>query len=147
MVFIYFFNQESKLCLPPHTQGTSSAAFDYLSNSFHQGDITGMDVCIRKPIIATCSLDKSIRVWNYENKWATVMYYHRIHQFRKSLKSSSTALKNAILLHFDVVLWTTNIFWCLTTAPLLDFVLVTCLLTLLYLLHMHCLKQQYTQIK
>ena len=56
-------------------QGTSSAAFDYLSSSFHQGDITGMDVCIRKPIIATCSLDKSIRVWNYENKLANIVIY------------------------------------------------------------------------
>jgi len=46
----------------------SNAAFDYLSFSFHQGEITGMDLCMRKPIIATCSLDKSVRVWNYENK-------------------------------------------------------------------------------
>merc|ERR1719494_349160 len=25
-----------------------------------------MDVCIRKPLIATCGLDKSVRIWNYE---------------------------------------------------------------------------------
>ena len=33
-----------------------------------------MDVCIRKPIIATCSMDKSIRVWNYENKSVHIVY-------------------------------------------------------------------------
>lgn len=45
----------------------SGATFDYLSQSFHHGPITGMDACVRKPIIATCSLDKSVRIWNYEN--------------------------------------------------------------------------------
>jgi WD40 repeat protein len=30
--------------------------------------ITGMDVCIRKPLIVTCGADKSVRVWNYLNK-------------------------------------------------------------------------------
>ena len=27
-----------------------------------------MDVCVRKPLIATCSLDKSVRIWNYNEK-------------------------------------------------------------------------------
>ena len=26
----------------------------------------GLDVCIRKPLIATCSLDRSVRIWNFE---------------------------------------------------------------------------------
>ncbi|XP_019854181.1 PREDICTED: cilia- and flagella-associated protein 57 [Amphimedon queenslandica] len=42
------------------------AAFDYLSSSFHHGAITGLDVSLRKPVIATCSMDKSVRIWNYE---------------------------------------------------------------------------------
>lgn len=25
-----------------------------------------MDICLRKPLIATCSTDKTIRIWNYE---------------------------------------------------------------------------------
>ncbi|KAI9190309.1 Cilia- and flagella-associated protein 57 [Blastocladiella emersonii ATCC 22665] len=33
--------------------------------SFHQGPITGMDTCVRKPFVVTCSTDKSIRVWNF----------------------------------------------------------------------------------
>ncbi|KXJ18311.1 cilia- and flagella-associated protein 57 [Exaiptasia diaphana] len=42
------------------------ATFELLSQSFHHGVITGMDVCIRKPLIATCGLDRSVRIWNYE---------------------------------------------------------------------------------
>jgi WD40 repeat protein len=27
-----------------------------------------MDVCVRKPLIATASKDKTIKIWNYEDK-------------------------------------------------------------------------------
>eukprot|EP01062_Namystynia_karyoxenos_P016092 TRINITY_DN15868_c0_g1_i1.p1 TRINITY_DN15868_c0_g1~~TRINITY_DN15868_c0_g1_i1.p1 ORF type:complete len:1211 (+),score=554.97 TRINITY_DN15868_c0_g1_i1:104-3736(+) len=32
---------------------------------FHGGAITGIDTCVRKPLVATCSKDKTIRIWNY----------------------------------------------------------------------------------
>ncbi|KAJ3033909.1 Cilia- and flagella-associated protein 57 [Rhizophlyctis rosea] len=32
---------------------------------FHHGAITSLDTCTRKPILATCSTDKSIRIYNY----------------------------------------------------------------------------------
>lgn len=38
---------------------------EHLVCSFHHGGITGLDVCVRKPLIATCGLDKSVRIWNY----------------------------------------------------------------------------------
>ena len=38
---------------------------EYLVTPFHTGPITGIDTCIRKPLIATCSKDHTIRVWNY----------------------------------------------------------------------------------
>jgi WD40 repeat protein len=35
-----------------------------------------MDTCIRKPLIATCSSDKSVRVWNYlENSSELIKYF------------------------------------------------------------------------
>lgn len=37
-----------------------------LSDRFHTNAITGLDVCIRKPLIVTCGIDSSVRVWNYE---------------------------------------------------------------------------------
>ncbi|KAL4117849.1 hypothetical protein PRIC2_010178 [Phytophthora ramorum] len=27
--------------------------------------VTGMDVCVRKPLLVTCGLDRTVRVWNY----------------------------------------------------------------------------------
>lgn len=42
--------------------------FEPLACSWHTGAITGLDVCVRKPIVVTCGTDKSIRVWNYLSK-------------------------------------------------------------------------------
>ena len=46
--------------------GADFATFEILAQSFHSSTVSGLDVCIRKPLIATCSLDRSIRIWNYE---------------------------------------------------------------------------------
>ena len=48
-------------------------SFELLSQSFHSQAITGVDVCIRKPLVATCSIDKSVRVWNYVEKSADLL--------------------------------------------------------------------------
>lgn len=48
--------------------------FTFLTSSFHerlpggQGAITGMDVCVRKPLVVTCGSDRTVRVWNYLDK-------------------------------------------------------------------------------
>ncbi|XP_042364189.1 cilia- and flagella-associated protein 57 [Plectropomus leopardus] len=42
--------------------------FEFLSQAFHSKSITGLSVCIRKPLVATSSLDHSVRIWNYETK-------------------------------------------------------------------------------
>ncbi|XP_060925292.1 cilia- and flagella-associated protein 57 [Limanda limanda] len=44
------------------------AHFEFLSQSFHSKSITGLSVCLRKPLAATSSLDRSVRIWNYETK-------------------------------------------------------------------------------
>ncbi|XP_068095524.1 cilia- and flagella-associated protein 57 [Hyperolius riggenbachi] len=43
------------------------AQFEFLTESWHSSAITGLSICIRKPLIATCSLDHSVRIWNFEN--------------------------------------------------------------------------------
>ncbi|KAG9471587.1 hypothetical protein GDO78_014121 [Eleutherodactylus coqui] len=43
------------------------AHFEFLTDPWHSSAITGLSVCIRKSLIATCSLDHSVRIWNYEN--------------------------------------------------------------------------------
>lgn len=52
--------------------------FEILSTSNHSAgelgsDITGLDTCIRKPLIVTCGHDKSLRVWNYIDHTIEVM--------------------------------------------------------------------------
>eukprot|EP01137_Pigoraptor_chileana_P030193 Opistho-2@16440 len=51
-------------------------AFELLSQSFHHDAVTGLDTCVRKPLIATCGLDRSVRIWNYvENTLELVKYF------------------------------------------------------------------------
>lgn len=42
--------------------------FEYVICNFHSQAITGMDVCIRKQLVVTCSKDKTIRIWNYATR-------------------------------------------------------------------------------
>lgn len=35
---------------------------------FHAREITGLDICIRKQLVATCSTDKTVRIWNYHTR-------------------------------------------------------------------------------
>eukprot|EP00698_Gefionella_okellyi_P005561 TRINITY_DN15065_c0_g1_i1.p1 TRINITY_DN15065_c0_g1~~TRINITY_DN15065_c0_g1_i1.p1 ORF type:complete len:1237 (-),score=364.60 TRINITY_DN15065_c0_g1_i1:70-3780(-) len=42
--------------------------FTVMFGGFHSGPITGLDVCLRRPLVITCSSDKSIRVWNYNTR-------------------------------------------------------------------------------
>ena len=39
--------------------------YDFLICPFHSQKIQGMDICIKKNLIATCSLDKTIKIWSY----------------------------------------------------------------------------------
>ncbi|KAG6623007.1 putative WD domain-containing protein [Phytophthora cinnamomi] len=34
--------------------------------------VTGMDVCVRKPLLVTCGLDRTVRVWNYIDRTCEV---------------------------------------------------------------------------
>lgn len=45
----------------------------FLHSAFHSMPITGMDICLRKQLLATTS-DRYINIWNYEEK--TLEIYH-----------------------------------------------------------------------
>lgn len=51
---------------------TDDVTFELLANEFHSGAITGLDICTRKPLIATSSFDGTIRIWNYEDNTGVV---------------------------------------------------------------------------
>eukprot|EP01022_Parablepharisma_sp_SALTPOND_P035925 TRINITY_DN96_c4_g1_i1.p1 TRINITY_DN96_c4_g1~~TRINITY_DN96_c4_g1_i1.p1 ORF type:complete len:1190 (+),score=209.66 TRINITY_DN96_c4_g1_i1:7480-11049(+) len=39
-----------------------------LISEFHSKGVIGLDVCVRKPLVVTCSEDNTIRLWNYVEK-------------------------------------------------------------------------------
>ncbi|KAE8915407.1 Cilia- and flagella-associated protein 57 [Phytophthora fragariae] len=72
---------------------TQSEDVEYVVTSFHQPSnpsinngpgganggvaggllhVTGMDVCVRKPLLVTCGLDRTVRVWNYIDRTCEV---------------------------------------------------------------------------
>lgn len=57
------------------TMLAEEAKFDVFMEAFHYGSITGLDLCIRKPLLVTCSTDKSVRIWNYMTGACELMKY------------------------------------------------------------------------
>jgi cilia- and flagella-associated protein 57 len=54
--------------IPQYEGAESKPKFDFVHCQSHTQEITGLDVCIRKQLIVTCSKDKSVKIWNYVNK-------------------------------------------------------------------------------
>lgn len=44
---------------------TEGAEYEYLVYPFHFRKIEGLDVCIKKNLIATCGQDKTVKIWSY----------------------------------------------------------------------------------
>ncbi|NWS73884.1 CFA57 protein, partial [Crotophaga sulcirostris] len=58
---LYMFNMLSNSLMKG-----KAAYFEYLKFPLHSASVTGLDICIWKPILASCSLDRTVRIWNYE---------------------------------------------------------------------------------
>ena len=52
---------------------TEEMNFELLAQPFHLKGITCVDTCVRKPLVVTCSTDRSVRVWNYQEKNAELV--------------------------------------------------------------------------
>jgi len=59
--------------------------YEYLITSFHSRTITGMDYCIKKNILATCSSDKTVRIWQYSNSHYTQEVCHKSNNNEEAL--------------------------------------------------------------
>ena len=44
---------------------TDDIFYEYLVCPCHSRSIEGMDVCIKKNLVATCSQDKTVKIWSY----------------------------------------------------------------------------------
>ena len=45
----------------------TSIKYEYLVYPFHSRAIHGLDTWMKKPLVATCSVDKTIRIWNFSS--------------------------------------------------------------------------------
>ena len=50
--------------------------YEYLISSFHSKSIIGLDVCVKKQIIATCANDRTVRIWSYANNQFKLDFTH-----------------------------------------------------------------------
>jgi WD40 repeat protein len=57
-----------KVEIPLYDGSEQKPKFDFVHCQNHTQEITGLDVCIRKQLIVTCSKDRSVKIWNYVNK-------------------------------------------------------------------------------
>ena len=44
---------------------TDDIVYDYIVFPFHSRSINGMDTCIKKNLVATCSMDKTVKIWSF----------------------------------------------------------------------------------
>lgn len=51
--------------------------YEHLISSFHSKQIHGLDVCIKKELVATCSSDRTVRLWSYtsQNMFRQELFY------------------------------------------------------------------------
>lgn len=57
-----------KVDVPLNDGADTQNKFEHVHCNFHTKEITGLDICIRKQLIVTCSKDKSVKIWNYDSK-------------------------------------------------------------------------------
>jgi WD40 repeat protein len=73
---------------------------DYLLNTeekpllmpFHEGAILSCSLCIRKPLIATCGADKTVRVWNYLDNNLEIVKEFTENVYSVSIRSDGFAM-------------------------------------------------------
>ncbi|KND04574.1 uncharacterized protein SPPG_00295 [Spizellomyces punctatus DAOM BR117] len=68
-------NQMFAIMLAGTEMKGEESRFELFSQPFHHGQVTGCDTCIRKPLVVTCSTDRSVRVWNYLDSTSELVKY------------------------------------------------------------------------
>jgi len=62
-------SQQQILGLPFNVDWSKTSenpVFQSICQPFHAGPIVGLDTCVRKPLVATSSTDKTVRIWNIQ---------------------------------------------------------------------------------
>ena len=63
------------LALAPAAGGRRGAfsGLQRLAPGFHSGPITGLATCVRRPVVATAGADRTLRLWNWQDKSAELV--------------------------------------------------------------------------
>lgn len=57
-----------KTDVPLYEGAEAKSKFEFVHCNFHSQEITGLDICIRKQLVVTCSKDRTVKIWNYMTK-------------------------------------------------------------------------------
>eukprot|EP00887_Chlorella_sp_A99_P007960 scaffold12.g7960.t1 len=68
--------EDNQLLLLAPNSGDKKGLFSSmhpLGPGFHRGEVTGLATCVRRPIVASCGADKTIRLWNHQDRTAELV--------------------------------------------------------------------------
>lgn len=58
---------------PPLTPQADDMNFELLTTPNHSSGVAGLALCVRKPLVASCGTDCSVRLWNYNERGAELV--------------------------------------------------------------------------
>ena len=67
---------------------TENPVFQSICQPFHAGPVIGLDTCVRKPLVATSSTDKTVRIWNTQDHTVEIIKHFPIEPGAISLHPS-----------------------------------------------------------
>lgn len=62
-----------QLAVAPGARKGVFSSLQPLAPAFHAGEITGLATCVRRPVVATAGADRTLRVWNWQDKSAELV--------------------------------------------------------------------------
>lgn len=62
-----------QLAVAPGARKGVFSGLQPLAPAFHAGEITGLATCVRRPVVATAGADRTLRVWNWQDKSAELV--------------------------------------------------------------------------
>ncbi|PRW57644.1 Cilia- and flagella-associated 57 [Chlorella sorokiniana] len=62
-----------QLAVAPGARKGVFSGLQPLGPAFHAGEITGLATCVRRPVVATAGADRTLRVWNWQDKSAELV--------------------------------------------------------------------------
>lgn len=99
------------------TEDKNAQRFEFLQFPFHHGAVVDTSVCLRRPLVASCSTDGSIRIWNFAEYSCELSHYLSSQPLSVSLHPSGNhlivALKDRVEM-FNILIDDLHLLWSQT---------------------------------